>query len=210
MGIVGTGFSMSLDGFVAGPNDDVSQVFAWIGKGDTEYRAPGGRVAFKVAAASAALIQAQVETTGAVVVGRRHFDGPDGWNGRHPMDVPVFVVTHALPQAWSDAHPDAPFTFVTNGVESAIVQARAIAGDKNVGIGGPNVARQAIAAGLVDEIGIDLVPVLLGQGVRYFERLGLEPMQLERLSVVEGIGVTHLRFRIIKDAKATMSRKGAV
>src|SRR3712207_6454549 len=80
MGIVGTGFSMSLDGFVAGPHDDVSQVFAWIGQGDTEYTAPGGRVVYKVAAASAALLQEQSETTGALVVGRRHFDGAGGWN----------------------------------------------------------------------------------------------------------------------------------
>lgn len=77
-------------------------------------------------------------------------------------------------------------------------QAKAVAAEKNIGIGGPNVAQQAIKAGLVDQIGIDLVPVLLGDGVRFFDNLGLEPIELERISVIEGAGVTHLRFRVIK------------
>lgn len=198
MGNVITGFSMPLDGFVAGPNNDVSQVFAWIAKGDTEYTAPGGRVAYKVAAASAALLEEQIKTTGAIVSGRGLFDLTNGWNGRHPMDVPVVVLTHYIPQDWIDEHPGAPFTFSSEGIEHAIAHAQALAGGKNVGIGGPNIAQQAIKAGLVDEIGVDLVPVLLGQGVRFFDHLGSEPIQLERASVVEGAGVTHLRFRVVK------------
>jgi dihydrofolate reductase len=133
---------------------------------------------------------------GALVTGRRQFDLTGGWGGRHPLDVPVFVVTHAIPQEW--VRPDSPFTFVTDGVVRAVEQAKAVAGDKNVAIDGASISQQAIRAGLVDEIGIDLVPVLLGQGVRFFDNLGPEPIELERTSVVAAPGVTHLRFRVAR------------
>ena len=92
-----------------------------------------------------------------------------------------------------------PFTFVTEGVERAVEQAMAIAGAKNVGVGGVNVAQQCIKAELVDEIGIDLAPILMGRGVRLFDHLGTEPIGLERTRVVEAPGVTHLRFRVVKE-----------
>ncbi|MGH8470886.1 MAG: dihydrofolate reductase family protein, partial [Gammaproteobacteria bacterium] len=135
-------------------------------------------------------------TTGALVVGRRHFDQARGWGGRHPMNVPVFVVTHTVPQQW--VSEGSPFTFVTDGVKSAVEQAKAVAGDKAVGVGGANVAQQAIKAGLIDAIGIDLVPVLFGEGIRFFDHLGSEPIELESTKVIEGSGVTHLRFRVVK------------
>jgi dihydrofolate reductase len=133
---------------------------------------------------------------GALVVGRRHFDHAGAWGGRHPMDVPVFVVTHAVPREWT--HEGSPFTFVTDGVERAVEQAKAVAGSKDVGVGGANVAQQCIEAGLIDEVGIDLVPVLLGEGVSFFGRLRTGPIELERTMVVEAPGVTHLRFRVVK------------
>ncbi len=135
---------------------------------------------------------------GAIVTGRRLFDLTDGWGGRHPMDVPIFVVTHSLPHEWVRNHGDAPFTFVTEGVEAAIAQAKAAAGDKSIGVAGANVAQQALRAGLLDEVGIDLVPVLLGAGVPFFGPLDGRLVTLERVSVVEGVGVTHLRFRVVK------------
>lgn len=112
------------------------------------------------------------------------------------MDLPVLVVTHAVPQEW--VYEGSPFTFVTDGVASAVEQAREVAGDKNVGVGGADVAQQCIEAGLIDEVGIDLVPVLLGEGVRFFGSLDTGFIQLERTSVVEAPGVTHLRFRVVK------------
>jgi dihydrofolate reductase len=90
-----------------------------------------------------------------------------------------------------------PFTFVTDGVESAVEQAKAVAGDRDVGVGGANVAQQAIQAGLIDEVGIDLVPALLGEGVRFFDDLGPGRVELERTKVVEAPGVRHLRFRVV-------------
>jgi dihydrofolate reductase len=200
MGKVGTGFSMSLDGFIAGPGDDVQHVFQWYYSGDTEFKFPGGDgMVVKISAASAEMLRTVVQSAGALVTGRRQFDNTNGWGGSHPINVPVFVVTHrGAPQDWIRAHPQAPFTFVSDGVESAIAQAQKVAGAKNVIVDGANVVQQAIRAGLVDEIGIELVPVLLGGGVRYFDNLGSKPIQLEQTQAVQGIGVTHLRYRVVK------------
>jgi dihydrofolate reductase len=196
VGNVGTGFSTSLDGFIARPNGDVGPLFDWYFAGDTEYSVPGGAFTLRVSAQSAELLSESYEKMGALVVGRRHFDHAGAWGGRHPMDVPVFVVTHAVPREWT--HEGSPFTFVTAGVERAVEQAKAVAGSKEVGVGGADVAQQCIGAGLIDEVGIDLVPVLLGEGVRFFDRLRTGPIELERIMVVEAPGVTHLRFRVVK------------
>jgi dihydrofolate reductase len=177
MGKVTTGFSTSLDGFIAGPGDDVTHVFQWYGSGDTEYHFPGG-MTVQVSAASARVLDRIVRAAGALVTGRRQFDLTHGWGGRHPVDVPVFVVTHHPPPDWVSKE-GTPFTFVSQGVEAAIAQ-------------------QAIRAGLVDEIGLDLIPVLLGQGVRYFDHLGPHPIELEQVELIEAPGVTHIRFRVKK------------
>ena len=195
MGKVGTGFSTSLDGFIAGPNDDVQHVFKWFFSGDTEVKYPSGMTVM-VSPESAKVLHEQIETTGALVTGRRQFDNTKAWGGRHPFDVPVFVVTHTTPQEWTQQ--ESPFTFVTNGVESAIEKAKQVAGDKNVVVDGASIAQQAIKAGLVDEIGIDLVPVLLGNGVRFFDNLDPEPIELEITRVIEAPGVTHIRYRVVK------------
>ena len=112
------------------------------------------------------------------------------------MGVPTFVVTHTLPQEW--VYEGSPFTFVTDGVESAVEQARAVAGDKDVAVGAASIVQQCIRAGLLDEIHVDLVPVLLGDGVRLFDDLGTGPIDLESTQVVEAPGVTHLTFRVVK------------
>ena len=196
MGKVATGFSTSLDGFIAGPDGDVGPLFDWYFAGDTEYTVPGGRFTLKVSPQSAELLRESYEGMGALVVGRRHFDHARAWGGRHPMDVPVFVVTHSAAQEW--VHEGSPFTFVTEGVHNAVEQARATAGDKDVGVGGADVAQQCIKAGLIDEVGIDLVPVLFGEGIRFFDCLGNDKIELERTRVLEAPGVTHLRFRVVR------------
>jgi dihydrofolate reductase len=131
-----------------------------------------------------------------LVTGRRTFDLTGGWGGKHPLDVPVFIVTHTVPREWN--YEGSPFTFVTDGLESAVEQARAVAGDKDVGVIGASLVQQCIRAGLLDEIHIDLVPVLLGDGIRLFDHLGTEPIELESTRVIEGAGVTHLTFRVVK------------
>ena len=179
MGNVSTGLTMSLDGFIAGPNDGPvaplgeggERLFAWYSSGDTAYRLPGTEMVFRISPASAELLRKAHGTTGAFVPGRRTFDITNGWSGRPPLGVPTFVVTHTIPKEW--IYEGSPFTFVTEGVESAVEQARAVAGDKkNVAVGAASIAQQCIRAGLLDEIHVDLVPVLLGGGVRLFEHLG--------------------------------------
>lgn len=198
MGSVGAGFSMSLDGFIAGPNDDVQRLFAWMFSGDTALKLSAGDQDFdlKVSTESAQQFEDMARATGAIVSGRRMFDVAGAWGGKHPLNAPVFVVTHTIPPEW--AKEGSPFTFVTDGVKSAVAKAQAVAGDKSIGVGGADIARQCLKLGLLDEIHIDLVPVLLGSGVRLFERLGIEPVELDITGVVQATDVTHLTYRVIK------------
>jgi dihydrofolate reductase len=151
---------------------------------------------FKISRASAELLQESWSTIGAMVAGRRMFDIAGAWGGNPPGGGNCFVGTHTVPQEW--VMEGSPFTFVTDGVESAIRQAKKAAGDKNVAVSSASIAQQCIKAGLLDEIHIDLAPVLLGSGVRLFDHLGAAPIELEIMRVIEGQGVTHLRFRVVK------------
>jgi dihydrofolate reductase len=204
MGNVRTGLSVSLDGFIAGPNDGPEapmgvggeKLLAWYSAGDTEYRLPGSDMVFMVSAQTAEYLAETRRTTGALVFGRRTFDLTHGWGGKHPLDVPVFVVTRSVPQDW--VYEGSPFTFVTDGLESALDQAKAVAGDKHVGVGAAGIVQQCIKAGLLDEIHVDLVHVLLGGGVSLFDHLGTGPIDLQSTRVIDGTGVTHLTFRVIK------------
>jgi dihydrofolate reductase len=203
MGKVRTGHSMSLDGFIAGLNDGPEapmgdggeRLLAWYSGGDTEYELPGTEMVFRVSPHTAELLRETRETTGALVTGRRTFDLTNGWGGGHPLDVPVFV-TRTVAQEW--VYEGSPFTFVTDGLESAVERARVVAGDKDVGVIGASLVQQCIRAGLLEEVHVDLVPVLLGGGVRLFDHLGTEPIELESTRVIEGVGVTHLTFRVVK------------
>jgi dihydrofolate reductase len=151
---------------------------------------------FRVSPQCAEMLREAHAGMGAFVTGRRPFDISNGWGGSPPLGVPTFVVTHAVPDEW--VYEGSPFTFVTEGVESAVEQAKAVAGDKDVAVGAASIAQQCIRAGLLDEIHVDLAPVLLGGGVRLFEHLGAGPIELECTEVVEGAGVTHLTFRVVK------------
>lgn len=172
------------------------RLLAWYAGGDTEYRMPGVDMVFMVSPQTAAFLEETRRATGALVFGRRTFDLTNGWGGKHPLDVPVFVVTSSVPQEW--VYEGSPFTFVTDGLDSALKQAKAVAGDRDVGVGAASIVQQCIKAGLLDEIHLDLVPVLLGDGVPLFDRLATGPLDLECTRVIEGAGVTHLTFRVIK------------
>jgi dihydrofolate reductase len=195
---------MSLDGFIAGPNDGRERplgeggerLFAWYSSGDTEYGLPGTEMVFMVSPQSAELLREAHTKMGAFVTGRRTFDITNGWGGSPPLGVPTFVLTHTVPQEW--VYDGSPFTFVTDGVESAAEQARAVAGEKDVAVGAASIVQQCLKAGLLDEIHVDLVPVLLGGGVRLFDHLGTGPIELERTEVVEAPDVTHLTFRVVR------------
>lgn len=124
----------------------------------------------------------------------------EGWQGRHTLDVPVVVVTHQVPTDWVEAHPDAPFTFVTDGVEAAIARAHEIAGDLVVTVSGGTIARQALELGLLDEVAVDLVPVVMGEGNRpFFGELSAQDVLLGNpTTCIQGDRVTHLVFPVTR------------
>jgi dihydrofolate reductase len=203
MGKVVFNITMSLDGFVAGPNDGPDNglgdggdvLFNWYFSGNTEVPISDGQMVLKVSLQSAELINEALQTQGAAVWGRRTFDIAKGWGG-HPPTAPCFIVTHTVPQEW--VKEGSPFTFVTGGVESAIRQAKQAAGDKDVVVCTASIMRQCLKARLLDEIHVDVAPVLLGRGVRLFDNLGPKPIELENIRVVEAPGIIHLSFRVVK------------
>jgi dihydrofolate reductase len=185
--------SMSLDGFVTASNvrpeepmgDGGQRLHEWAFGDDERNRE---------------LLAEAVNAIGAVIAGRRTYDlsvpwwGADGPAG--PARVPVFVVTHAEPE---EVPEGGVYTFVTDGIESALEEAKAAAGDKDVAVmGGAEIGQQYIGARLIDEISVHLVPVLLGGGTRKFEHLGGKHIQLETAGVIETPAATHLRFRVVE------------
>jgi dihydrofolate reductase len=199
MGKVSTGGTMSLDGYIAGPAESgFDLLFQWYGNGDVELPSASPTVPpVRLSAASAELVRKEWGGTGALVVGRHLYDMTHAWGGRHPMDVTTVVLTHRRPE--DRPEDDENFVFVTEGIEAAVARAKELAGDKNVVVNGGQMARQALEAGLLDEIGVELVPVVLGAGTPLFAELGTTPVQFEGpIAVVEGTGVTHLRYRVKK------------
>ena len=203
MGKVIFNMTTSLDGFVAGPNDNPENglgdggeaLFHWYFSGDTEVSLSAGTPTLKISKQSAKILKESVKRLGAGIWGRKTFDIAHAWGG-HPPGSPAFIVTHHVPQEW--VYEGSPFTFVTDGVESAIRQAKKAAGDKDVVVCTASILQQCLNAGLMDEIYLDVAPLLLGKGVRLFEYLNIEPITLERMYAVEAPGVTHLAFRVIK------------
>ena len=188
--------STSLDGFVADANDGVAEVFAWYFSGDVEVPMPipTPDFTFHVSPPSAEHLRGLMAETGAFLTGRRTFDKADGWGGQHAWDVPAFVLTHDVPDGWP--RPGSTVQFVTDGIESAVAQAKSAAGPKSVAVHGADTIQQCLNAGLLDEIQIDQAAVLLGAGVRLFDHLANTPVVLGDPTVVAGVGVTHLRYPV--------------
>jgi dihydrofolate reductase len=191
-----TGASVSLDGYIAGPEESgFEHLFKWYGNGDVEVPTANPDIPIRTTEASARYFQSVIDQAGSLVVGRHLFDLTNGWGGTHPMGVPVVVLTHRPPTDWPRG--GTPYTFVSEGIERAVEEAKALAGDKVVGVNGGTIASQCLDAGLLDEVWVDLVPVLLGGGTPYFSRLRQVPVELEGpISVVESTDVTHLRYRV--------------
>jgi dihydrofolate reductase len=189
--------SMSLDGYVAGPDDGVAEVFDWyFHSGDVEVRSGGAdAMTFKVSGHSAEHLRGLTSGLGAVLTGRRTFEVAHGWGGNHAWG-PAFVLTHHVPAGWP--RPDSTVHFVTDGLESAVKQARKAAGGKSVAVHGANTIQQLLNAGLLDELHVDVAAVLLGSGVRLFDHLAGTPVVLGNPAVVRGVGVTHLRYQVRK------------
>jgi dihydrofolate reductase len=187
--------SMSLDGYVADPNDGVSEVFDWyFNSGDVEFDTGGSDpMTFKVSEPSAKHLRGLWSELGAVLTGRRTFEVAQGWGGNHAWG-PAFVLTHRVPEGWP--RPNSTVHFVTDGLESAVKQAKAAAAGKTVAVHGADTIQQLLNAGLLDEIAVDVAAVFLGSGVRLFDHLARTPSFLGDPTVVAGVGVTHLRYRV--------------
>ena len=189
--------SMSLDGFVADLDDGVAEVFDWyVSSGDAEFHTGGSDpMTFKVSAPSAGHLRGLWSELGAVLTGRRTFDKAEGWGGNHAWG-PAFVLTHHIPAGWP--RPNSTVHFVTDGIASAVKQAKAAAAGKSVGVHGADTIQQLLNARLLDEIDVDIAAVLLGSGVRLFDRLAGTPVVLGNPTVIPGVGVTHLRYPVRK------------
>ena len=188
---------MSLDGYVADRNDGVGEVFGWyMNSGNVEFKTGGSDpMTFNVSAPSAEHLRRLWSELGAVLTGRRTFDKAEGWGGNHAWG-PAFVVTHDIPAGWP--RPNSSVHFVTDGIESAVKQAKAAARGKRVGVHGADTIQQLLNAGLLDELSIDIAAVLLGSGVRLFDHLARTPAVLGNPTVITGVGVTHLRYDVKK------------
>ena len=194
MGTVVADMTMSVDGFIADPDDGVGHLFDWYGEGDVTFRFPGNGMEAHVSAPSAEHLERVVSELGALVTGRRLYDVAHAWSGSHPAGVPVVVVTHTPPETAPSG--STPFTFVTDGVQSAIARAQAIAGERSVVIASADIARQCLDAGLLDVIQVNLAPVMLGRGIPFFSGLARYPVLLEDPIILPGSRVTHMYFRV--------------
>lgn len=189
-----THMCMSLDGFVAQPDDTPAELFDWYWNGDVVVPSAQEGMNFSVDAASAPMLQELTSECGAVIAGRRLFDQTDGWGDTHPAGAPVVVVTHRPPPQNADRL--FPRTTFSGSVEKAIARGKEIAGTKFVTIASANIIQQALKLGLVDEICISQVPVLFGTGIRYFGEFIDGHVMLEDPVVVQGRRALHLRYPV--------------
>ena len=200
MGTVQAQAIMSLDGYVAKQDNTIGRLFDWLQNGEAALPTPAGDFTVHLAPPSAEHWLQWTSSLGALVCGRTLFDVAEGWQGRHTLDVPVVVLTHRVPANWVQAHPDAPFTFVTDGVEAAVAEAQELAGDRVVAVSGGTIAQQCLDRGLLDEVAVDLVPVVMGEGNRpFFGKLSSHDVLLGDPTVfVQGDRVTHLVFPVLR------------
>jgi dihydrofolate reductase len=193
MGDVVFVISMSLDGFITGPGVSAETP---LGRGGERLH---DWMFDRKTDPDAEVVDEVYGRTGAIVIGKRMFDLGEGpWGDPPPFGMPVFIVTHEARQPLVK-QGGTTYTFVSDGIDAALEQAKAAAGDKNVGVwGGADTFRQYLAAGLLDELQIHLIPLLLGGGVRLFDGPGPEPIELEQTRTVETPSATHLWFRVVK------------
>jgi dihydrofolate reductase len=186
--------SMSVDGFITGPDDGTDRglgvggerLHAWLGEGGAD------PASYRPADEAGATVFDEMMATGAVIVGRRTFEFAGGWDGDHHDGVPIFVLTRTAPE---EPAPGSA-RYVTDGIESCVAQAKAAAGGRDIMMHGAATGQACLRAGLLDEMELHLMPVLLGQGRRLFDNLPAETIELELLRALDGPGVQHLRYRV--------------
>lgn len=189
MATVVADMSVSLDGFVADQAGGVDRAFAWYGKPQ-----PAAQPVEPTGEAAAFGLRV-------IVAGRRTFEQADGWGGQHPTGAPVIVVTHSVPDGWP--REDAEVSFVTDGIESVMKQAEAIAGDGVIALATPSIIQQCLNLGLLDRNQVKVFPLLLGAGISMFGELTKGPLELQNPTVIEGNGVTHLHYHVPDQRQAS-------
>lgn len=192
MGTVLSHMTMSLDGYIAHPDDTIDGLFDWYGAGTVEVATANPDVSFHLDEAGTEFLREVLLSVGALVCGRRLFDLTDGWGDRHPAGVPVVVVTHQPPadaERW-------PHTTFAPDVPTGIARAQEIAGAGSVVVSSADVTRQVLDLGLLDEFAVSLAPILLGRGIPYVAALADPPVVLDDPVVVPGARATHLRYRV--------------
>ncbi len=193
--------SMSLDGFIAGPNEGPDNALGDGGDRLHEWVFPGAEGGdFDAAVERLRGVNRQIYdefmATGAVLAGRGTFEPAGGWGGDHHDGVPIYILSRNPPPTWAAGWPAVHYV---SELEVAVRDAKRAAGDKNVLVHGAGIAQRALTSGLLDELEIHLVPVMFGAGRRLFEDLGIHQRELERIRVLEGEGgVTHLRYRVVR------------
>jgi dihydrofolate reductase len=188
---------MSLDGFIARPDDTPGKIFDWFFNGKTKSKYYSDSLPFKLAKEDAKIFDEGVGSLGAMIAGRRTYDFTNGWNGNFFNPIPFFVLTHKAPSQIPKGRTR--FTFVTDGIQSAVRQAKAAANGKKVGVMGANTAQQCIETRLLDELYVHIAPYLLGDGVRLFQHLGGQSVELKRVNVIDSSsGWTHIFFKVVK------------
>jgi dihydrofolate reductase len=181
---------VSVDGFIADPNDEVGPLFDWYFNGSAEI-VDGGP--FKVSEASLGYVRPMWDRIGATLIGRRLFDLTNGWEGKPPAGDHMVVVTHRpKPEGW---HPEASCQFFDD-VAAAVAAAKEVAGDRDVAIAAGEVGGQALALGLVDTVAMDVVPVVFGSGKRYFGSLDAQQLLNDPDLIIQGDRVLHLRYPV--------------
>ncbi|MEU7140558.1 dihydrofolate reductase family protein [Nocardia sp. NPDC046473] len=191
---------VSVDGFIADKNDDVGPLHDWYFNGDTpisdrdqEFDHSGSDNGFKASKVSAEYVSSIWATIGTIVMGRTLFDLVNGWEGRPPAGEHVVVVSHRpKPEGW---HPEASYHFVDD-VTAAIAKAKELAGDRTVAVNAGEVGGQILVAGLIDEVAMDVVPVIFGSGKRYFGSIDEQHLLEDPHVVIQGKGVLHLKFKV--------------
>ncbi|MGO9595265.1 MAG: dihydrofolate reductase family protein [Steroidobacteraceae bacterium] len=193
--------SMSLDGFIAGPDDDrarplggrgATHIFDWYFSGKVPYEG----TMFRPQGNNRTVVAEMFQQAGAMLTGRRTYEIANGWNGTHPVNaIPIVILTHKPPPTFPKGKSE--IVFVTDGIESGVSKAKALAKNKHVGIGGASVAQQALKAGLVDELLLHIAPILLGEGVRLFEHLGDEAIRLRKIGSLDAEDTSHLRYEVL-------------
>lgn len=194
MGKVISHMTMSLDGYIAAPNDDPGELFEWYQAGDVEVGHANKEMGpFHVDSASSEILEELMSSAGALISGRHLFDITNGWNDAHPTGAKVVVVTHDVP---ADAAEKWPNTAFAPGVAEAFAKAKELAGDKDVSVASPTIIQQALDLGLIDEVAVSLVPVLFGEGKTYFGKLRDGHLLLDDPEIVPGKRAVHLRFKV--------------